>query len=272
LRKMGTHLLHTHGYKAGILGRLAARLSRVPVVSTYHAGERAPFPVNLYQSLDAWTGLLGGRIAVSKPIAEKLPFGATLIPNFIAVGPLTLRPEHPPQIGFVGRLSHEKAPDRFCALAEQMAGRAEFHLFGDGPMRAQLEQRYGQAVRFHGFQTDPALIWPRIDLLVIPSRAEGLPMAALEAIARGIPLVACNVGALSDVIGRGQSGWLVPAEPEDAALSGKLKAIETWLGLPLGTRHHLSTNAHAHAMAQFSASAALPAVLTVYHKAGYVTA
>lgn len=272
LKAAGTKLLHTHGYKAGILGRVAARISRVPVVSTYHAGESAPFPVNLYQILDAWTGFLGGRIAVSKPIVQKLPFGATLIPNFIAVGTLPPSQERPPQIGFVGRVSAEKAPDRFCALAERLGGRAHFHLFGDGPMRAELEARYGRSVRFHGFLTDPNRIWPYLDLLVIPSRAEGLPMAALEAISRGIPLVASEIGALPDVIGRGKAGWLIPAEPDEAAIAGGTKAIETWLALPPSTRDFLSQNAHAHAAAQFSASAALPSVLAVYQKAGYPAA
>ncbi len=85
LRRGRPALLHTHGYKAGILGRLAARLSGTPCVSTFHAGERGPFPVSLYQTLDAWTSVLAPRIAVSAPIARNLPFGAEVIGNFVPV-------------------------------------------------------------------------------------------------------------------------------------------------------------------------------------------
>ena len=62
-------LLHTHGYKANILGRAAARWLGIPVVATFHAGERARFPVKLYQAADEWSSFLGGRLAVS----EKMP-------------------------------------------------------------------------------------------------------------------------------------------------------------------------------------------------------
>ncbi|OYW35551.1 MAG: hypothetical protein B7Z45_06535, partial [Azorhizobium sp. 12-66-6] len=70
LRTERPRLLHTHGYKAGILGRLAARLAGVPCVSTFHAGERGRFPVSLYQAVDAATARLATRIAVSAPIAR----------------------------------------------------------------------------------------------------------------------------------------------------------------------------------------------------------
>src|SRR5436305_6887696 len=63
VRSSNCELLHTHGYKAGILGRFASRIARIPVVSTFHSGERGPFPVCLYDWVDEWTSFLGGRIA-----------------------------------------------------------------------------------------------------------------------------------------------------------------------------------------------------------------
>ena len=63
-------LIHTHGYKANIVGRGIAKLTHTPIVSTFHAGERGRFPVNLYQLVDEWTSFLGERVAVSAAIQK----------------------------------------------------------------------------------------------------------------------------------------------------------------------------------------------------------
>ena len=267
LKANKTSVLHTHGYKAGIIGRLAATMARRPVVSTFHAGERAPLPVGLYQRLDEWTSCLSENIAVSAPIARHLPFGGTLIPNFILVPEMGETPHRHPQIGFVGRLSAEKAPDRFCEIAKRLKGQADFHLFGDGPMRAALEDTYAGDVQFHGLQTDMDTVWAQLDLLVMPSRAEGLPMAALEAIARGIPLVAAEVGALNDVVDVYKAGWLIAASDDAEVINGSAEAIRQWLALDAHEKDTLRHSAHGHAKARFGERHAIEAVLAVYQKA-----
>lgn len=262
-------LLHCHGYKAGILGRIAARLNRVPVVTTFHAGERAPLPVGLYQQLDLWTSFLGERIAVSPQIADSLPFRTTHMPNFIPVPPLSPRPPRVPRIGFVGRLSHEKAPDRFCAMVRDLGEHAECHVYGDGPMREELERMAAGRIRFHGFVTHMAAIWRELDLLIMPSRAEGLPMAALEAAAQGLPLIAGDVGALPTVIRDGESGYLLRGKDDAEVIARGREAITRFLALDHAARARLSQVAHAHVAAHFGADAALPALLAVYRRSGY---
>lgn len=267
LRRNRPKVLHTHGYKAGLIGRLVARAQGVPVISTFHAGERAPFPVGLYQRLDEWTSVLAERIAVSQPIARQLPFRATLIPNFIRIPDMLTPPPRVPRIGFVGRLSPEKAPERFCALSMTIGTLADFHIYGDGPMRAALEARYGDCVTFHGFRADMQAVWPEIDLLVIPSRAEGLPMAALEAISRGIPLIATDVGALSTVIGEGEAGWLLPEAQDDAIIAAGSDAIRTWLASDQDARRALARRARRRAIQHFGEGPALEAIRAVYARA-----
>ena len=208
LRTERTALLHTHGYKAGVLGRAVGRLLGIPLVSTFHSGETGPFPVNVYQSLDMWTSGLATRISVSAAIAARLPFSSQLIANFIAV------PDEPPTrplpatVGFVGRLSHEKGPDLFCLAASASPPEMRWIVFGDGPMRGDLERRYGGRVEFRGMVSDIAQAWREIGLLLMPSRAEGLPMAALEALAAGVPVASARVGAIPEVIQEGVNGWL----------------------------------------------------------------
>ncbi|HEY1417500.1 MAG TPA: glycosyltransferase, partial [Myxococcaceae bacterium] len=81
---------------------------------------------------------------------------------------------------------------------------------GDGPLRSALQaEAAGEEVRFLGFVTDVGRVLAAADVLALPSRTEGLPMAALEAMAAGVPVVASAVGSLPEVLGDG-AGVLVP--------------------------------------------------------------
>jgi glycosyltransferase involved in cell wall biosynthesis len=257
-------LLHTHGYKAGILGRLAAAISGIPCVSTFHAGERGPFPVWAYQNLDVWSSFLSRRIAVTDSVARGLPFGATVVANFVAV-PAQPRNNPPPRrIAFVGRLSLEKGPDFFCALARHAGSELSFDCYGDGPMMSALSAQYGDLIRFHGF-VEPDRIWPQVGLLVMPSRAEGLPMAALEAMAAGVPVAASRVGGLPDLIRPGQNGWLFDVGDLAAAAA----IIKRWGMLDAEQRLTLSRTTHASVAERFGVAHRLPEILAIYAAAGF---
>lgn len=256
-------LVHTHGYKAGIVGRLAAKLRKVPVVSTFHAGERAPFPVSLYQTLDQWSAFGTKTIAVSKPIAQALPFGAAHVPNFVAAAPSPPVMPLPDSVAFVGRLSFEKGPDLFGELAKSLQGQSRFHIYGDGPMRAELEAKYGAYVTFHGMVTDMATVWPKVGLLLITSRAEGLPMAALEAMAAGVPVIAPRLGALPDVIREGQNGWLFPPQNLDLAK----QAVQHWCKRRLSSE--LRRDCWRTIQNHFSVEQGVTRILAVYREAGF---
>jgi glycosyltransferase involved in cell wall biosynthesis len=255
-------LLHTHGYKAGVLGRMAARLVGIPCVSTFHAGERGAFPLWLYQDIDGWTSFLAKRIAVSVSIADGLPFAAQVIPNFIAPAPP--RNEPPPRrVAFVGRLSHEKGPDLFCDLARLGPSMLSYDCYGDGPMLPALAARYGDVVRFHGFMPSEQ-IWPQVGLLVMPSRAEGLPMAALEALAAGVPVAASRVGGLPDLI-RPDTGWLFDV----ADISAAVNAVSAWTRLAPAPLLSMGQRCQSDVVDRFGISRQLPKVLAVYAAAGF---
>lgn len=263
LRRERPAVLHTHGYKAGILGRLAARLAGVPCVSTFHAGERGRFPVSLYQWLDGLTSRLATRIAVSAPIAAELPGPVEVIGNFMPVSDEPPRPPARRVVGFVGRFSAEKGPDLFCEIARRFPPDVAFEMFGDGPMRLDLARAFGDRVRFHGLVPVPATIWPRIGLLLMPSRAEGLPMAAIEAMAAGIPVAAARVGALPDLIRDGENGWLF--QPED--LSGAAAAVERWQAGTADEIARWSQTAWRTAHDLFGTKMRLPRILALYDAA-----
>ncbi len=261
LRRVRPALLHTHGYKAGIVGRLAARLAGVGAVSTFHAGERGPFPVGLYQDVDRWTSWLAARIAVSAPIAAGIPFPTEILPNFIDLPPSEETVPASRIAAFVGRLSPEKGPDLFCEAALRAPDTIRWVMFGDGPMRAELEACYGDRVEFRG-TTDMETEWGGIGVLAITSRAEGLPMAALEALAHGVPVAAHRVGGLPDLLTPDTGDLVAPGDAD-----GLIRAVRARLDAAPEERLATRRACRAHVAARHGAEAGAGRMLAVYARA-----
>ncbi|MEH6403910.1 MAG: glycosyltransferase family 4 protein [Sneathiella sp.] len=263
LSKNRPAVLHTHGYKAGIIGRIVATILLIPVVSTYHSGDPGTGLVWLYNRVDQWTAGLSKAISVSADISNSLPIPSALISSFVEIKPQN-RSFGSNCIAFVGRLSYEKGPDLFCEIASRLpAGTAE--IFGDGPMRAELEDRYGHHIKFHGSVTSMDAHWLEIDLLCMTSRQEGMPLAALEAMSTGLPVAAFNVGGLGDLINHNVNGFL--AEPEE--LSEMTTILSEFRNTPQPVRQNLSVNAIDTIERSYPEKTLLDGILGVYREAGY---
>ena len=146
---------------------------------------------------------------------------------------------HRLQVGFVGRLSHEKAIDRFASLCQQLPC-MDFHVFGDGEQASLLDNA---PLNWHGFVPTMAPYWQQLDVLLITSRAEGMPMAALEAMANGVVVIATDVGEMPSLI---DSQWLVK-ESQWPQLAGKLKQLDQhgmayWYALSQQQQHIVRAN------------------------------
>ena len=252
-------LLHTHGYKANLLGRLAGRLAGIPVVASYHAGERPGGRLAIYDLADRWSSCLGGRIAVSRPILARLPWGGTLVPNFVALPDQAPAPAAPGAVAFVGRMAPEKGPDLFCQLAALVPGPA-YAAYGGGPLLAALRQAHGRLVTFHGPLAGMEDAWAGIGLLAVTSRAEGLPLAVLEAMAHGVPVAAFAVGALAEVIADGRNGFLVPA----GDLEGLAGRVRAWRAMAPPARAALAAAARQTIADRFGRAAGVAAIRLVY--------
>ena len=135
-------------------------------------------------------------------------------------------------VGYLGRLSEEKGLVHLIeAIAAMRSATTPVRLLlvGDGPQRAALERQVralglGGLVVFAGFQTDAETWLPAFDIFALPSLTEGTPMALLEAMAAGVPVIASAVGGVPKVVTDGVNGLLVP--PADvAALVGGLQTL-----------------------------------------------
>ena len=252
-------IIHTHGYKAGIISRPLARLMKIACVSTYHSGEEKRGRLRFYDLIDRYTAFLAKHVyAVSASILKALPTSsASLSNNFIER--TQVQPTKGEQIAFVGRFCKEKAPERFILLARHFP-HLDFHFYGDGPQRVELEKKAPSNVIFHGSQESMKNIWPQIGLLVIPSRAEGLPMAALEAMGHGICVAAFNVGALNSLIENEKNGWILP----QGDIQGLVKIVREWREYDTCRRNRIGENAIKTIESRYCAKKILPKWLQEY--------
>lgn len=209
LRKLDNVIVHTHGYKAGIIGRITCKLLSYPCVSTYHAGESGKGKIRLYNWLDHLTSGLSQNIVVNQQLLKKVKNGQFMANFMVPRASKKTIKHNSTHIAFVGRLSHEKAPDRFIKLAHSFEHQPEleFHIYGSGEMEDNLRDTAPSNVTLHGHQTTSSF-WKNIDILVLCSREEGLPMVLLEAIDNNVLCICHPVGAVDSVIVHEHSGLL----------------------------------------------------------------
>jgi len=270
VRVEGAELVHTHGVRANLEGRTLAGLGRLPHVVTVHSRldqdyrsawrrrvarlvddrslARAAAVIAVSEALREdlmRRGVPEGRIhvvesAVPPPAAPwtRADIGQAFgVPDDVLLVATAAR-HHPVKgldvlLAAVGRLVREGNPPPFRVL-----------LFGEGPeteaLRAQAAL-VGAAghVMFLGFRTDVRDVLAGVDIFVLPSRAEGFGLAALEAMAAGIPVVATSVGNLPHLLDHGRAGILVPSDDAEAlatALDAVLRSPDRRVALGAAAR------------------------------------
>lgn len=274
-------VVHTHGYKANIYARWAFRKSRVPLVATCHNWIDNDLTLRAYGWLDRTSLRSFERVvAVSEGVRARLlasgvgPERVRIIRNGIALPPrasqAAVEDRQPLTVGLVGRLSPEKGVDTFIRAAAQVLRKSQgtqFVIVGEGPERASLqslidELGVGGNVRLLGRRDDMAAVYPLLDVQVLSSRTEGLPMALLEGMANGLPVVATRVGEIPAVVRDGDTGLLVQPDGDSEIAA----AISELLEHP-ARRYTMGANARQRIAAEFSASQMADHYLDVYREA-----
>jgi glycosyltransferase involved in cell wall biosynthesis len=252
-------IVHTHTAKAGFVGRIAARLSGVPIiVHTYHGnvfkGYFSPRKTQMFIKIERLLATFTNRIIVlgeqQKQEILQLGIGVEkqyrIIPLGLDLSPflqaeqlrgelrkeLGIAPEVP-LVGIVARLVPIKAINLLLQAVPkvlQAVPEARFLIVGDGELRGELEALAKQlniqnSVIFTGFRSDLPRVNADLDCKVLCSLNEGLPVAVIEALAAARPVVATDVGSVKDLVVPGESGVLVPAQDVEALAQGIIKVL-----------------------------------------------
>jgi glycosyltransferase involved in cell wall biosynthesis len=281
MRRYRPAIVHTHLAKAGAVGRLAARLARVPaVLHTYHGhvfhGYFSKRKSQLFIRIERWLASRTDRIVVLGSAQEKeilgfgvgcraqmrrIPLGLELEPFLTAEqyrGQLKAElgiPQTVPLVGIVARLVPIKAHRLFLDAAQRVAQQrpdTHFAIIGDGDLRDELEARARElgfrvvghdrprnppqpdgalerdrvgVMHFLGFRSDLPCIYADLDVVVLCSLNEGLPVTIIEALAACRPVVATSVGGVGDLVIPEETGTIVPSGDAETLADGIEKLL-----------------------------------------------
>jgi lipopolysaccharide/colanic/teichoic acid biosynthesis glycosyltransferase/glycosyltransferase involved in cell wall biosynthesis len=297
LRRERFDVLHTHNPKPGVYGRVIGRLAGVPiVVNTNHglfATQEDPWlkrffvytaeaiaarfsDGELIQSSEDLALLTRWRI-VPRAKTQLLGNGVDLsrfdpgrfTPEERAATRQTLElDEGDICIGIVGRLVREKGFQELFRAMELLDDRYKLVVIGpDDPDKADalepamVEAARNRGVRFLGMRSDVDSLYSAFDVFVLPSHREGVPRAAMEAAAMGLPIIATNVRGCREVVEDSTNGFLVPAR-DPRALAGALRT----LGEDASLRAAMGRAGYQRARARFDERNVVRIVMDTYQR------
>ena len=250
LRQQQPDVIHTHLFMADTWGRLLGRIAGVSGIMTtvhstndwkkihHHWVDRILSHTN--DAIFACTEAVRDQLSVQlgSHIKDKL----VTVENGVNVNRVVElsrqnRPESDPDdllIAIVGRLHEAKGHDilfRAMKLMHADGVKPVLYVIGDGPERVSLENLAAEldleeAIRFLGFQSNPFAWLSGVSAVAMPSRWEGLPMALLEVMALGLPVVASDAGGMGNVIEDGVNGYTI-AIGDDNALAKRMTTLLT---------------------------------------------
>jgi glycosyltransferase involved in cell wall biosynthesis len=257
IREFAPDVVHTHSSKAGILGRLAARLERVPaIVHTVHGFGFTPLqkpPVRLaFRTVERLMARVTDHFVMVSEADRRRAAELGIVPldrsTVIRAGidlsrfraPADGRrlrarlgiPASAPLVTQIGNFKPQKAPLDFVRVAAAVANRvpeAWFLMVGDGPLRERAEAlaeslHVSGRMVFAGWIGEVAEVLAATTVSVLTSRHEGLPCSVVESLAAGVPMVATAVDGTVEVVRPGENGELAPAG-DVAALTERVSSL-----------------------------------------------
>lgn len=281
IRRVRPDLVHCHTTKAGLIGRLAARLAGVPAVFTAHT-----WCFSEGTSL-AWRAL-GRPCETLAALCSKQIITVSEANRAAAIEKHIARPEKfvtvhnggqdtqyrakpgagdPPRIMMVARFAAQKNQKLLIETVAKLKSPVVLSLIGDGPLRPQAEQAAAACpahikVEFLGQRQDIPELLSQADLFVLSTNWEGFPISILEAMRAGLPVISTDVNGVREAVDDGQTGFLV--KPRDG--SGLLLALERLVFDP-SLLERMGTRGRAKFEQYFSLDAMLAKTQLVYESA-----
>ena len=223
-RSLAPHNFPFHQRYMRPLYRLLAKQPNVTILNNSEAGARdyrqwagLTADIRVIRNGFDFPALSGDREAISRRIRGTLgiPVDAALV-------------------GTIMRLSQEKQPDLWLDIAERTKEArtdAHFIIVGDGPMMADLKKRIESSslkgsVSLLGRRHDAVELLAAMDVFLLTSSVEGLPNVVVEAQAEGVPVVASDVGGVSEVFTDGDTGVIIPTQAVSDFVDGILKVLK----------------------------------------------
>ena len=280
LRDVRPDLLTAHSSKAGVLGRLAGRSLRIPVVFTVHGWSFTPgipaLQAAMYRQIERVVGPLASRIITVSQFDRQLALDAGIaaedrvvtVHNGMPDVPSHLRADPgrtPPRLIMVARFGAQKDhPTLLHALAGLQDHPWELDLVGEGPLMGDMESlaaRLGLAgrVRFLGQRMDVDQLLAQAQVSLLITNWEGFPLSILEAMRAGLPVVASSVGGIGESVRDGETGYVVPRGDQDL-LRDRIRRL---LATP-ALRVRLGTSGRARYERLFTLSHSVAKTLAVY--------
>lgn len=285
-------IVHTHSTKAGLLGRLAASLAKVPVILftahgwAFSEGRAWPWRWLLAQAerlpaclstkiicVSEYDRQVAVRFGVASP--EKL----VVIPNGLETEPFrsaTDKRKLRRQLGMneseglitmVGRLAPPKDFETLIAAWEDLRVSGwKIWIVGEGPLRPRLEniiQAKGlrHEIMLVGERYDVPTVLQASDIFVLSSRWEGMPLTIIEAMLAGLPVIATRVGGVPELVAEGTTGLLVPLRDPLALRDALAQLI-----VSEESRRLFGERGRQRALQQFTVERMIHRVRALYHE------
>jgi D-inositol-3-phosphate glycosyltransferase len=255
-------------YFAGVIGLLAARLRRIPMVAYAHGGDVADYATRnrLHGSLARWVVRGAGAIVTNSRdtagFVERLGASARVISPGLDM--TVFRPAgnlgsgaaagERARLGapegllalYVGTLSERKGADVFAAGLDLAAAAGWLGVMvGDGPLADSIAALHPALRLMPPAPTTEVAAWMRAaDVVVVPSRREPLGLAAVESLACGTPVVGSNVGGLREVVRDGENGLLIPPDDPGALAAALGRLVDPGIRTRLGAAGPASVAGH----------------------------
>jgi glycosyltransferase involved in cell wall biosynthesis len=255
----GVNLVQSHAFKANLTAFMICRRTRWPWVAFAHGYTQDRWRARLYNRADQLLMRKPAHVcAVAESVAHIVRRAGrrgpiSIVPNAIEGG--AAPPGLDARCGFrrsfglapnefvlacLGRLSREKGVDVLLSAAREFVAEnpeTRILIAGDGPEAPLLRREGSQPalaghVTFLGRITRPQDLMAAADLVVLPSRSEGLPNVVLESYEVGTPVLATNVGAVGQIILDGKTGWIIQSDSVTALLTGLRRAAQARTDLP----------------------------------------
>jgi len=275
-------LVHAHSSKAGMVGRMAAKFTGIPAIFTAHGWAfsegirpgRRLIALAMEQLASGWAERL---ICVSDydyRLALRLHVGKPAQMCVVKYGLVAQAPAATPDrpgtvsLAMVARFGEQKDHATLIrGMAHLKPGTADLNLIGEGERRPACEQLardlgVAQHIRFWGDRLDVPELLADCHMFVLCTHWEGLPISILEAIRAGLPVVATAVSGVPELVGDGETGFLIPRKDPSVLAQALQRLIEN-----PRLRAEMGQQARARFLAHFTLDRMMQQIQPIYREA-----